>query len=62
MKTFKKLPYLAILFAAGATVSCRTMIPVDPNTGELSCRCMPQNVTPPGPAGCGPSAVVEATK
>jgi hypothetical protein len=43
---------LSTICLVGIASSCRTAIPLDPNTMELSCRCMPHKYQTPGPQGC----------
>ncbi len=38
--------FLAALTLALFASSCRTSTPIDPNTGEPSARCLPENLHP----------------
>ena len=49
MKFLLLLPILSLVVF---TSSCRTLKPVDPMTGEPSCRCLPENFRPNGACDC----------
>jgi hypothetical protein len=51
----------AICLAVVAS-SCRTSIPLDPNTMKPSCRCMPHKYQATPPEGCGHCGGVRYSK
>ncbi|MES2921899.1 MAG: hypothetical protein V4819_10140 [Verrucomicrobiota bacterium] len=45
MKFLLLLPLLGLAFIAS---SCRTVPPLDPMTGKLNCKCLPEHFHAPG--------------
>lgn len=54
MKPLLLLPLAAVVLFAS---SCRTVMPLDPMTLKLSCKCMPENFPPHDP--CPQHVIVE---
>ena len=40
MKSLLLIPLLSLAFLAS---SCRTVTPIDPMTGKLNCKCLPEH-------------------